>query len=291
MAENQPNIWQANGIPALEYCKLDRASRLLGCEVEDLIHWFEVGAIDLCVRFYGNEKMEMFLTSTFKEAKMVYEDIQCGAGYIRFSPYSNVKIDLSDVENVNYESHDEDTISRFKYTCIPDRLWCVTGLRAVSKDYKKIGGRLAPYFGGEDVELVGDYKKLSFYFKEIRDFSIDYAGVGIDTEQFNIENLWMPKPEIEKIINAIGGSVPNYINGGVQPTEGISDVSNGKKFGRSADIIYLLAKTHPELGDGFLNAKVRDRPELLAQLAARHSLEFEEVGKDTIDRLLKSSKK
>lgn len=33
----------------LEYCKLDRAARLLGCEIEDLIHWGAIGAIELSV--------------------------------------------------------------------------------------------------------------------------------------------------------------------------------------------------------------------------------------------------
>lgn len=37
----------------LEYCKLDRAARLLGCEVDDLIHWGKIGAIDLCLRRPG----------------------------------------------------------------------------------------------------------------------------------------------------------------------------------------------------------------------------------------------
>jgi hypothetical protein len=31
----------------LEYCRIDRAARLLGCEVEDIIHWGVIGAIDL----------------------------------------------------------------------------------------------------------------------------------------------------------------------------------------------------------------------------------------------------
>lgn len=41
----------------LEYCRIDRAARMLGCEVEDIIHWGSVGSIDLCcfledVRFF-----------------------------------------------------------------------------------------------------------------------------------------------------------------------------------------------------------------------------------------------
>lgn len=32
-----------------EYCKLDRAARMLGCEVDDLIHWGAIGAIELSI--------------------------------------------------------------------------------------------------------------------------------------------------------------------------------------------------------------------------------------------------
>lgn len=40
-------------IPALEYCSLERATRLIGggCEVEDLLHWALIGKIRLAVNF------------------------------------------------------------------------------------------------------------------------------------------------------------------------------------------------------------------------------------------------
>ena len=38
----------------LEYCTLDRAARLLGCEVQDLIHWGSIGAIRLCLNGAGS---------------------------------------------------------------------------------------------------------------------------------------------------------------------------------------------------------------------------------------------
>ena len=34
----------------LEYCRLDRAARLLGCEVSDLVHWGAIGAISICLK-------------------------------------------------------------------------------------------------------------------------------------------------------------------------------------------------------------------------------------------------
>ncbi|EBM2190255.1 hypothetical protein DWD10_08635 [Salmonella enterica] len=42
-------IWVNNNMPPLEYCSLSRASKLLGCEVEDLWHWQDIGAIKFAV--------------------------------------------------------------------------------------------------------------------------------------------------------------------------------------------------------------------------------------------------
>lgn len=50
---NPRSAWEKHGLPALEYCKLDRASELLGCKVDDLLHWAEIGAIELCLEFDG----------------------------------------------------------------------------------------------------------------------------------------------------------------------------------------------------------------------------------------------
>ncbi|ENM1232987.1 hypothetical protein AB6R86_004609 [Salmonella enterica] len=40
-------------LPALEYCSLERATRFIGdgCEIEDLLHWAEIGAISLSHKF------------------------------------------------------------------------------------------------------------------------------------------------------------------------------------------------------------------------------------------------
>lgn len=35
-----------NPLLPLEYCRIDRAARLLGCEVEDILHWCSIGAIE-----------------------------------------------------------------------------------------------------------------------------------------------------------------------------------------------------------------------------------------------------
>lgn len=43
------SVWEKNDIPPLEYCSLNRATRLLGCEIDDLWHWQNIGAIRFAI--------------------------------------------------------------------------------------------------------------------------------------------------------------------------------------------------------------------------------------------------
>lgn len=54
-------IWRKKGIPPLNYCTLDRASGLLGCELYDLLHLAEIGKIELCLRFDTLHTMSSFI--------------------------------------------------------------------------------------------------------------------------------------------------------------------------------------------------------------------------------------
>ncbi|EPY5262425.1 hypothetical protein [Klebsiella variicola] len=44
------NIWKQNNLPPMEYCSLARAQKLLNCELEDILHWHDIGAINLCLK-------------------------------------------------------------------------------------------------------------------------------------------------------------------------------------------------------------------------------------------------
>ncbi|MEE7530668.1 hypothetical protein IV503_03350 [Klebsiella huaxiensis] len=50
MNKIERNVWKLNHIPPLEYCSLSRAQKLLNCEIEDLLHWHDIGAINLCIK-------------------------------------------------------------------------------------------------------------------------------------------------------------------------------------------------------------------------------------------------
>lgn len=50
MERKERNIWKLNNLPPLEYCSISRAKKLLNCEIEDLLHWHDIGAINLCIK-------------------------------------------------------------------------------------------------------------------------------------------------------------------------------------------------------------------------------------------------
>ncbi|MBA7935016.1 hypothetical protein HV127_27815 [Klebsiella sp. RHBSTW-00215] len=50
MNKIERNIWKLNNLPPLEYCSISRAQKLLNCELEDLLHWHDIGAINLCLK-------------------------------------------------------------------------------------------------------------------------------------------------------------------------------------------------------------------------------------------------
>jgi hypothetical protein len=59
MATNKQNDQKIPPLLPLEYCTVERVARLLGCEVEDIYHWREIGAIDFYCKYDGKAKLSM----------------------------------------------------------------------------------------------------------------------------------------------------------------------------------------------------------------------------------------
>ncbi|RNW11254.1 hypothetical protein B9086_012110 [Morganella morganii subsp. morganii] len=43
------NVWQANGIPRLEFCSAERAAKLLNCDITDIHQWIDLDVIQKCI--------------------------------------------------------------------------------------------------------------------------------------------------------------------------------------------------------------------------------------------------
>lgn len=97
-------------LPALEYCSLSRATRFIGggCEVEDLLHWAEIGAINLSYKFDSKDESGKF--SAFIEfdgtaselAKKIFNSKQYNDYHINISKHSIIATtDFEECESVD----------------------------------------------------------------------------------------------------------------------------------------------------------------------------------------------
>ncbi|ESN10246.1 hypothetical protein L383_03285 [Enterobacter sp. MGH 37] len=80
-------------LPILEYCSLERAARFIGsgCEVEDILHWAEIGAINLSYKFKGTEEYSAFVKffgDMGNIATQIFNTGQLDDYHINLSPFS-----------------------------------------------------------------------------------------------------------------------------------------------------------------------------------------------------------
>lgn len=59
----------------LEYCTIERAAKLLGCEVEDIYHWQQIGAIEFYCHYDGMARLNVEQNITDDDGDLVSEDI------------------------------------------------------------------------------------------------------------------------------------------------------------------------------------------------------------------------
>lgn len=91
-------------LPALEYCTLERACRLLGCELDDILHWAELSAIQLMVKF--THEVESNARITFSDSVDLYKclrSIDPGDGDFHLSPLSSFCLSADDYGDYEYE--------------------------------------------------------------------------------------------------------------------------------------------------------------------------------------------
>ncbi|WP_370976635.1 hypothetical protein [Enterobacter roggenkampii] len=74
MAEHR-SIWQDAGIPPLDYCTIERASKLLSCEIDDIWHWRERYYIDFYIYAEFLDFIEVNATIHFKRCGDAISDL------------------------------------------------------------------------------------------------------------------------------------------------------------------------------------------------------------------------
>ena len=121
------NIWKLNNLPPMEYCSLPRAQKLLNCEIEDILHWHDIGAINLCLKLNptrGTLKLAV-LSHQEKEVTSTFNPLNSSETMETFwSPHSHVHSILRlDGDIPVMETLRGNTVTQFNVKVTASGLW------------------------------------------------------------------------------------------------------------------------------------------------------------------------
>lgn len=205
----------------LEYCRIDRAARLLGCEVEDIVHWGAIGAIDLCVNlnFIPCRLGMMIRLSDGPEENAPPDDLT-EAEFTRWNSVIDLLEeggtlgDYSSFHAQHIREGDDNGFHRY-----PDG-----GVEFVRLGRAKGFWRLARW-NCEHLEVHGSWQKHSadgeitrgIMLRPInhkKDLALATISIPYGKESLGVSELWVLRPDLEKLYRAItdGESLLNIHN-------------------------------------------------------------------------------
>lgn len=192
-------------LPALEYCNLTRASRLLGCEIDDLIHWWLIGTIELHICLDGKKSILVGQNKSDKPLPIAeaFEKMFKEMGDITSSKLSK----LYKMKSFDYSRYPSNRC----YHCIAYGLWKVLP-SSVTRELKERKIRLISEYHFKNSERKEGVALLSH---DVDNFYLIFDE--IDTEEgleINVEDLIITKRHIDRLnpeINKNSLNLPNWI--------------------------------------------------------------------------------
>lgn len=305
--QGETSVWEKHNLPVLEYCDLHRAAKLLNCKVDDLLHWAEIGAIELCLKCTGFEALleHTELTDEYRENPAEWVKNRFAAGY--FDKYLTNKRSkhlsgMMSIQGPEPKINDNGTFEQeYALLCYLYGIWGLIAFRynnlfalLKSSNAKLVTGlnfRLKP----ADEDLTEDLIQMKPSAELLDEF-----GVPIEPTptSFTItpSDLLITRKQIEKIFNYKGKVIPNYINGGIDSPQEIDSSAiteeinlNKNKLG---DLIDMLISAVPELGPAAAHASTNKKRDLLiAFLTQKQALgelvDYNVPGYDTFSKYFK----
>ncbi|TYL44051.1 hypothetical protein [Dickeya sp. ws52] len=281
---NKKSIWENKNMPHLEFCTIERAAKLLGYEIDDFMHWWALNAINLYVYLNGEHGSLSFIdiadlkNKTMKKHHERFKDYFMDSVYYSFIPDKGEGSVV--VENAArlYEDSDDLCLAHLVMKGSLHGFWRISAIEECVIFGEKI--------------TIDDARVLTDLSCDPRNAVI--TGKNDDTS-IRIENsiitnkseLIIFKKDLYEIINNTGTS---FFEDDIHPVSNDKKTEKKKRLGRMPDLFNVLAKTNPDLGDDFFKASLRDRAVMIQRLALKHGIEFDGIGKDTLDRLLKETK-
>lgn len=231
-----PNVWSLNNIPALEFCTLLRAAELLRCHPSDLIHFSQIGAIELCLALHDFEAA-LFTLSRWEESNEWEEKFppKLMTKYSNKSPLSlfmpKAELDMSPASKMRVKRvyQNEDIPGLKKPILYLSGLWALSiGYLSHSffnalKYNEQIA--LTPFnlsFKEADIPMSQEDYCSDNYVVMAHPITEHLYSSGLLKEgevkpiaTITVNDIFVTRLQIEKVCNFIGREIPNVINGGV----------------------------------------------------------------------------
>lgn len=263
MAKKTPNIdnksqsvWQENGIPPLEYCSIVRASELLKCQTGDIYHWINTGKVYPVIQIETALNVRVYVTmedssqSPDDVISMVYGLVSKPS---RLVIHECVRCDQSNTcESNNLEIQQ------------------LLALLPPQKYRFELVGNIAGIWSPSLYESWHD-GKIQVLETQNMIFPVEFDPKPGDivffhsSESIEIQstNLMIMRADIEKIYRA-GLSGEELGDSPVRaPAAGIDTRDNPVNVGKVGDLLDMLIRCVPDLGDRVMSASANARHEIL----------------------------
>ncbi|WP_370553995.1 hypothetical protein [Edwardsiella tarda] len=235
MNTDDGDLWKINRIPALEYCSLNRASELLNCKTCDLLHWAEIGAIELCLTFNGFDCAidslgfdDYFCGKKSFSVEWLNEQRKAFGGFMMpfhigperisiYSPFFDLKTDEGRVSG-EYRFDGDDDFSRPLVRLYG--LWALC-LDVVSNPYSLIRNNGSVTYDALNFNIKsadGNDDFPALYVSPPRSHLYRNGGLIGKPETIitiTLDDLWITRAQLEKVWFFIGKTFPSFVNGGV----------------------------------------------------------------------------
>lgn len=194
-------------IPQLDFCRLERASKLIGCETEDLLQWALTGAIEICV-LLNNAVSSLSINMNEDEILNLITDndffikSNVNIGSSSFRPIKGIEMDEY------YIPHkDNDDLNKSTIYCLASGPWAIKNQLMIIKLLSQ---------GKTEIEMfslsAADYNNTENYLEEDESYLTNGITEDILTKngfgEIKICDVWITWEQIQKIQNHIGKPMP-----------------------------------------------------------------------------------
>lgn len=254
------NVWQKNKIPPLEYCKLSRAADLLDYKIEDLVHFAEIGTIELSLRL---SRLEAFLISplAWRVNPSVWEKIFPSTLYpfARNTHKSALSLFTPKTESsfadgkTNYLYHHKNTPALKSPLLLLDGMWSLVIQNTDLSFFADLSNGLEVSLTALDFCL----KECDIPFNASTDELVMIVSpttehlytngllnrpLNINVATLGINDFYLTRAQVEKLYNGIDDELPNYINGGAtKPNDIIKEHGNVESSAAKREAVYKAA--------------------------------------------------